>query len=260
MYAFLRDGNRSSLAVANIANSVQAFHGTLDLGQYPTLSTGASEDLLFAFSNELSVVDASMAEDPRVIGTADVSTSGEVHAVGDLVAIDGVEWFDVSDPSRPAALGTSTLEPPRWFRLEEGRMYGAWGTDLRAYDITDPLAPQLLWQTSMPEGLDSLAIADRHLVVIRDYIWGVVFIDKVSGEILHEHPIGFFVRRVDAAGDLTVVTVEPQKMVMIDTSDGYDHVRSATIPIPYDASRLVLSGGRAAMTRFNVLFTVQICQ
>lgn len=191
-------------------------------------------------------------------------------SVIDGVLIGGVGAIDLSDPANPALAATVeagdpqvmnlTLSGETLYVLTQGE-----GSHVSLYDVSQPLAPELLGMVTMPEFVSRLAVVGDSLYAACDgyncqSIYVVDVADKQEPDIVSRWTIPFGVRDMttDEQGAIYLVTSE-QRIV---TMDGRDPARlrlTGGIQLPGEFNRLKIEGDQIYAAAFDGgLYQIQV--
>ncbi len=259
--------------------------GQQRIGQDILLDLFASGDILIApvWMGSLITLDISdpaatallhrPAEDALYSGDLfTVATRDEVFytSVIDGVLIGGVGAIDLSDPANPALAATVETGDPQVMNLTlsgETLYVLTQGEEIHVllYDVSHPLAPELLAMVTLPEFVARLTVVGDTLYAACDgyncqAIYAVDVADKQAPDVISRWTIPYGVRDMaaDEQGAIYLITSE-QRIMTLDGSDPNQLRLTGALSLPGGFTRLKFEGDQIYAAAFDGgLYQIQV--
>jgi hypothetical protein len=285
-YVLNAEGRGSDLATLDLSNQPpDLMLGRQKIGQVPLLDLLAGDDTLIVpvWMGSIYTFDVSDPIAPQLLHQPAEGElySGDIFTVAtgdgvfytsvvDGVSIGGVGAIDLGDPANPVLASTVEAGDPQVMNLAlSGEtlyvLTQGEGSHVSLFDVSQPLAPELLSMVTMPEFVSRLAVAGNALYAACDghncqAIYAVDVTDKQAPEVISRWTIPFGVRDMmtDEQGAIYLVTSE-QRIVTMDGSDPARLRLTGAIRLPGEFTRLKIEGDQIYAAAYDGgLYQIQI--
>ncbi|MEX0616408.1 MAG: hypothetical protein WD231_01180 [Candidatus Woykebacteria bacterium] len=177
----------------------------------------------------LGVVDISNPAAPKMVGIEDPSGyAGDVFVSGRYAyvayGLDGLRIMDISDPRFPEQVAQHSFQNDRSpvsvesvFVEDDRAFLGTFSYGLYVLDISNPVDPRYVGQTSSPQDVEDMFVVDGYAYTVAEFE-GLVVIDATNPanprKVIPKEKVGFGAIGIDIVGSYAFLsTVSPGRLM-----------------------------------------------